>query len=72
MEDYLRLCSSRQKYIDQAQSINLYFTSNDSEEYIGKIHRLAFKDEGILSLYYIYSMRGAGDIKRVDVCEMCM
>jgi ribonucleoside-diphosphate reductase alpha chain len=71
MEDYLRLCSQRQKYIDQAQSINLYFTSNDSEEYIGKIHRLAFKDEGILSLYYIYSMRGAGDISRIEVCEMC-
>lgn len=71
MEDYLRLCSQRQRYIDQAQSINLYLTSNDSEEYIGKIHRIAFKDEGILSLYYIYSMRGAGDISRVDHCEMC-
>lgn len=71
MEDYLRLCSQRQKYIDQAQSINLYFTSNDSEEYIGKIHKMAFKDEGILSLYYIYSMRGAGDISRVEMCEVC-
>ncbi|QNR53917.1 ribonucleotide-diphosphate reductase subunit alpha [Pseudomonas phage phiK7A1] len=71
MEDYLRLCSQRQRYIDQAQSINLYFTSNDSEAYIGKIHRLAFLDEGILSLYYIYSMRGAGEISRVEVCEMC-
>lgn len=71
MEDYLRLCSQRQKYIDQGQSINLYFTSNDSEEYIAKIHRQAFLDEGILSLYYIYSMRGAGDISRVEVCEMC-
>lgn len=71
MEDYLRLCSQRQKYIDQAQSINLYFTSNDSEEYISEIHRLAFEDEGILSLYYIYSMRGAGNITRVDSCEVC-
>lgn len=71
MEDYLRLCSQRQEYIDQAQSINLYFTSNDSEEYIGKIHRMAFEDENILSLYYIYSMRGAGNITRVDSCEMC-
>lgn len=71
-EDYLRLCSQRQKYIDQAQSINLYFTSNDSEEYISRIHKLAMEDEGILSLYYIYSMRGAGDISRVEVCEMCM
>lgn len=71
-EDYLRLCSQRQKYIDQAQSINLYFTSNDSEEYISRIHKLAMEDEGILSLYYIYSMRGAGDISRVEMCEMCM
>ena len=72
MEDYLRLCSQRQKYIDQAQSINLYFTSNDSENYISDIHKMAMEDEGILSLYYIYSMRGAGDISRVEVCEMCM
>lgn len=71
MEDYLRLCSQRQRYIDQAQSINLYFTSNDSEEYIGRIHRMAFEDEGILSLYYIYSMRGCGRISRVEMCELC-
>ncbi len=70
MEDYLRLCSQRQRYIDQAQSINLYFTSNDSEKYISKIHRLAMEDEGILSLYYVYSMRG-GNITRVEYCEMC-
>lgn len=71
MEDHLRLCSQRQKYIDQGQSINLYFTSNDSPEYIGKIHRLAFEDEGILSLYYVYSMRNSGNITRVESCEMC-
>lgn len=71
MEAYLQLCSQRQKRIDQAQSINLYFTSNDSEEYISKIHKIAFEDEGILSLYYIYSMRGSGDITRVESCQMC-
>ena len=71
MEDYIRLCSQRQRYIDQAQSINLYFTSNDSEKYISKIHRLCMEDEGILSLYYVYSMRG-GNITRVEYCEMCM
>jgi len=71
MEDFLRLCSQRQKYIDQGQSINLYFTSNDSEEYIADIHRQAFEDEGILSLYYIYSMRGSGEIKRVEDCLSC-
>lgn len=72
MEDHLMQCSQRQKYIDQGQSINLYFTSNDSPEYIGWIHRLAFEDPEILSLYYIYSMRGAGEITRVESCEMCM
>lgn len=71
MEDHLRLCSQRQNYIDQGQSINLYFTSNDTPEYIGKIHRIAFNDPNILSLYYIYSMRGAGEITRIEVCEVC-
>ena len=72
MEDHLRLCSQRQQWIDQGQSINLYFTSNDTPEYIGKIHRIAFNDPNILSLYYIYSMRGAGEITRVEICEVCM
>lgn len=72
MEWVVRLASQRQKYIDQAQSINLYFTSNDSEEYIGKIHKQAFNDEGILSLYYIYSTRGADGLTRdLEGCEMC-
>lgn len=68
----IKLASQRQKYIDQGQSLNLYFTSNDSEEYISKIHRMAFEDEGILALYYIYSVRGAdGLIRDVESCEMC-
>lgn len=72
MEWVIRLASQRQKYIDQGQSLNLYFTSNDSEEYIGKIHRMAFEDEGILSLYYIYSVRGAdGLVRDLESCEMC-
>lgn len=71
MEDHLRLCSQRQNYIDQGQSINLYFTSNDTPEYIGKIHRIAFDDPNILSLYYVYSMRNSGSITRVESCEMC-
>lgn len=71
MEDHLRLCAQRQPEIDQQQSINLFFTSNDSEEYISEIHRLAFEDEEILSLYYIYSMRGSGEITRVQECAAC-
>lgn len=70
MESYLDLCSSRQKYIDQGQSINLYFTSNDSPEYIGKIHKKAFNDPNILGLYYMYSMRDAPNLQRGE-CEAC-
>lgn len=70
MEAHLALCSQRQNKIDQAQSINLYFTSSDSEEYVAKIHKMAFEDENILSLYYIYSMRG-GQINRATDCEVC-
>lgn len=71
MEDYLRLCSRRAKHIDQMQSINLYFTSKDSEAYISKIHQIAFEDPEIYSLYYVYSMRGSGDIEREE-CAACM
>ncbi len=68
----IKLASQRQKYVDQGQSLNLYFTSNDSEDYIGKIHRMAFEDEGILALYYIYSVRGAdGLVRNLESCEMC-
>ncbi len=68
---YLRLCSQRQKYIDQGQSINLYFSGADSEEYISEVHRWAFEDEGILALYYIYSMRSQGDVTRIADCATC-
>lgn len=71
MEGYLDLCSNRQRHIDQGQSINLYLTSKDSEEYISYLHYKAFRDENCLSLYYIYSMRDTGDIVRSTECEAC-
>lgn len=68
---YLRLCSQRQKYIDQGQSINLYFSGADSEEYVSDAHKWAFEDEGILALYYIYSSRNQGDATRMGECQVC-
>lgn len=59
----LRLASQRQKYIDQGQSINLYFGGDASEEYISKVHRAAFEDENILTLYYCYSKTGVSGSK---------
>lgn len=69
MESHIELCSQRQQYLDQQQSINLYFSGSDSEEYIGLIHKMALEDEGINSLYYCYSSRG-GRYKRAE-CELC-
>ena len=73
MEAHLDLCSARQPYFDQQQSINLYFSGSDTAEYITKIHTKALLDENINGLYYCYSMRG-GSFNRLDSsqCEMCM
>lgn len=71
MEGHLALCSQRQAFFDQQQSINIYVSSSDSEEYIGEIHKKAIEDEGINSLYYCYSSRG-GVYTRIKECEVCM
>lgn len=57
-EVLLRLASARQKYICQAQSINLFFPSDTPEEEISRIHKIAFKDKYIKSLYYLRSEAG--------------
>ena len=72
VEDVLQLASQRQPFIDQGQSINLNLTENDSGQTIGALHKLAAEDENILTLYYIISMRDAGDIgKSRGECEVC-
>lgn len=57
-EVVIRLASQRQKYICQAQSINLFFSADEDEATISKVHKLAFKDEFIKSLYYLRTMAG--------------
>ncbi len=70
--DIIRMASSRQPYIDQGQSTNLYFQADAEEEYIADVHDIAFKDENILSLYYVRSLNKAGKVKiPVPNCEMC-
>lgn len=65
----LRLASTRQKFIDQAQSINLFFSADESEEYISEVHQQAFTDPMIKSLYYIRSEAGVQASK--GECEGC-
>jgi ribonucleoside-diphosphate reductase alpha chain len=54
----IRLASGRAKFIDQWQSLNLFFSAEESEEVISRVHQIAFEDENILALYYIYSSSG--------------
>ena len=57
MLDHLRLCSQRQRRIDQGQSINLFLPGDADPAWIMKVHKYALMDEYIKSLYYIYSTR---------------
>jgi ribonucleoside-diphosphate reductase alpha chain len=54
----LQQASDRQQYICQGQSLNLFFGAEDPEEYISAVHKYAFKDPRILSLYYIRTKAG--------------
>lgn len=66
----LKLASDRQVFIDQAQSINLFFDADASEQHISAVHKYGMKDERIKSLYY---MRSKAGIKAAEesVCEAC-
>ena len=65
----IQMASARQMYIDQSQSLNLFFDADEDEEYISEIHEIAFKDPFILSLYYNYSKAGIQASK--GECEAC-
>jgi ribonucleoside-diphosphate reductase alpha chain len=69
-KDILRLAATRQRYIDQGQSTNLFFAGNADEKLISEIHQEAFQNENILSLYYVYSSRGV--VSSSSECSSCM
>lgn len=46
--------ADRQKFIDQGQSVNLFFTADDDPKYINEVHTLAW-EKGLKSLYYVRS-----------------
>lgn len=68
-ETIIRLASARSKYIDQWQSVNLFFSQEEDEEWIAKVHQQAFEDPNILALYYIYSMSGVQASKECLACQ---
>lgn len=56
MNDVLRLAEARQKHLCQAQSLNLFFSADEEEEYIAQIHQQALQSVWINCLYYLRSM----------------
>lgn len=65
----IRLAAQRQKFIDQAQSINLFFDANEDEGYISEVHQEAFINPYIKSLYYMRTLAGVQASK--DECIAC-
>lgn len=65
----LRLASVRQQFICQGQSLNLFFSSDEDEEYIAEIHKEALLDANIKGLYYLRSSRGVKASKGCFACE---
>jgi ribonucleoside-diphosphate reductase alpha chain len=57
-EILLARAADRQVFIDQSQSLNLFFAADASPQYISKIHKLALLDPNIKSLYYLRSRAG--------------
>jgi len=66
----IRLASTRQKYICQAQSLNLFYPAETDEAEISRVHKLAFLDKNIKSLYYLRSEAGVrGSDGECVACE---
>lgn len=65
----IRMAAARQPYIDQAQSINLFFNADEDEGYISQIHKDAFLNPMIKSLYYMRTKAGVSASK--NECLAC-
>lgn len=66
----IRMASARKRFIDQWQSLNLFFGADEEPTWIAEVHSEAFRDPNILGLYYIYTQAGVQASK--GECEACM
>ena len=69
----IKLAIQRQKWVDQAQSVNLFFASNSSPKYIHEVH-LAAWEGGLKTLYYCRSegvLKGDLASRSADECKAC-
>lgn len=69
----IKQAGQRQKYIDQGQSVNLFFAKNSDPRYIHSVHMLAW-EEGLKGLYYCRSeaaLKGDSVNRQKDECKAC-
>lgn len=60
----------RQPFIEQGQSLNLFFSATEEEQWIHEVHKHAFNCTNLKSLYYVRSQSGISADKG-DECESC-
>ena len=64
------LAEQRQQWICQGQSLNLFFDANEEEQRIHEIHKYAFEQKRLKSLYYVRTMAGI-TADTDDTCVAC-
>lgn len=67
----LRMAATRGRYLDQWQSLNVFFSAGEDEAYINEVHKEAILNPDILGLYYIYSMAGVQASNDKNECVAC-
>jgi len=69
----IKQAAQRQAWIDQGQSVNLFFANNASPKYIHEVHIAAWQ-QGLKSLYYLRAegvLRGDLASRSKDECAAC-
>lgn len=69
----IKQAAQRQRWIDQGQSLNLFFAENSSPKYMHEVHIAAW-ETGLKSLYYFRTegvLRGDLASRSKDECKAC-
>jgi ribonucleoside-diphosphate reductase alpha chain len=69
----IKQAAQRGKFIDQGQSVNLFFAANSDAKYIHEVHMAAWQ-EGLKSLYYLRTegvIRGDLASRSKEECAAC-
>jgi len=69
----IKQASQRQRWVDQGQSVNLFFSSNADPKYVHQVHIAAWEG-GLKSLYYLRAtgtLKGDMASRSKDECAAC-